>query len=464
MGFAAVHPEAGRIDATLPDLGCGLTWGAVHKTRPRIALRCPGCEHGMHAKVSARKLRYFAHNPGRPADCAWLNESLEHHLLKLELATAIRAAGWHAQLEVGAPDGTWRADVLATSHDGTRRIAWEAQLSPITDDDIAGRTARYRAHGIEVCWVGMAPRALWIGVVPSIRVRDPHDDLHGDRRWSVVDGAAGFRYSTGAWRAVEDLALATFIRWVLQDKMVIHPVQRRLRRVWFGPGSGYAARHMMWTTPRSVAEETRYEVMRQRQDELKHRAEQHRLQEEQTRRRDEQRQREIHAEQRRIAQEAQRADDDARWEERQRQLAITAERQRQQREAAEQQLLRQQHREQQAAQQWWAQLSPAQVEELRTAVVLHVRKRDAAHIEFDSRGPTAEYGHGVAVLQRHPRHGVQVCAILRPSPASAHRLPRRLPVFMRNAGEARLITGTGGVHPGRVVHFDLPEGEQLSLM
>ena len=127
-------------------------------------------------------------------------------------------------------------------------------------------------------------------------------------------------------------------------------------------------------------------------------------------------------------------------------------------------LLRQQHHEQQAAQQWWAQLSPAQIEELRTAVVLHERKWNAAHVEFDSRGPTADCGHGVAVLRRHPRYGVQVCGILRPSPTSAHRPPRRLPVFMRNAGEARLITGAGGVDPGRVVHFDLPEGEQLSLM
>ncbi|NJP35772.1 hypothetical protein HCJ94_28380 [Micromonospora sp. HSS6-12] len=145
MAFAAIHPEAGRIDATLPDLGCGLTWAAVHKTRPRVALRCPECGYGVHAKVSTRKLRYFAHDPGRPADCAWLNESLEHHLLKLELATAVRAADWHAEMEVRASDGTWRADVLASSHDGTRHIAWEAQLSPITSEDIQERTERYRS-------------------------------------------------------------------------------------------------------------------------------------------------------------------------------------------------------------------------------------------------------------------------------------------------------------------------------
>jgi hypothetical protein len=42
-------------------------------------------------------------------------------------ARGIRAAGWHAELEV-AGDG-WRADVHAASPDGQRRTAWEAQLA-----------------------------------------------------------------------------------------------------------------------------------------------------------------------------------------------------------------------------------------------------------------------------------------------------------------------------------------------
>ncbi|MEU5209328.1 hypothetical protein [Streptomyces sp. NPDC020742] len=33
-------------------------------------------------------------------------------------------------LEVPAISGCWRADVLATSPDGSWRTAWEAQLSP----------------------------------------------------------------------------------------------------------------------------------------------------------------------------------------------------------------------------------------------------------------------------------------------------------------------------------------------
>jgi hypothetical protein len=261
MTFAAIHPEAGRIDATLPDLGCGLDWSAVHKVRPRIALTCPDCEHSVHAKVSARKLKHFAHDPGRPADCAWLNESLEHHLLKLELATRIRKAGWHAELEVRADDGTWRADVLASAHDGSRRIAWEAQLSPITDDDIRARTERYRNDDIDVCWVSPAGTvARWLSKVPSIRVRDPQDG----RSWEVVDGVAGFDFQQGAWIAVDDLDLTQFIVWVLNDKTVVHQVLPRYRWVRFP--SGQRRRQLIWTSQRSIVDEARHEVKRQRQE------------------------------------------------------------------------------------------------------------------------------------------------------------------------------------------------------
>ncbi len=179
MAFIAIHPDAGRIDATQTDLGVGLGWEAVYKVWPRIALRCPECGHGVHARLSRRRLRHFAHDSGRPPDCAWLNESLEHHLLKLELATALRAAGWHADLEIRAQDGTWRADVLASSHDGVRRMAFEVQLSPITDDDIAERTARYQHEGIDVCWVSTNDRPSWMGLVPSVQVREPDETKAG---------------------------------------------------------------------------------------------------------------------------------------------------------------------------------------------------------------------------------------------------------------------------------------------
>lgn len=462
MAFAAIHPEAGRIDATLPDLGCGLAWRSVYKVRPRVALRCPECGHGVHAKLSPFKLRYFAHDPGRPADCSWLNESLEHHLLKLELATAIRTVGWHAQMEVRAADGTWRADVLASSADGTRRVAWEAQLSPITHEDIHDRTSRYQAEGIGVCWVGVAERLPWMGVVPSIQVCDPH----GERPWTVVDGVAGFDYEDGVWSIVDDLPLITFIQWALRGQTITHRVLPRYRRIWHGDERRYTRRQTIWTTPRSVSSEARHDAMRQRQEawkqqqELRERqAEQRRQEEAEARRQEEERQREIQRE----AERARAAERMRLWmieAEQARERRKAEERQRQELErAAEQERLRLEQLEQQAARRWWDDLSAAQGEQLRAAVAGPLWKKEASRVDFDSRGPTADHAYGIAIYQNYRLYG-----ILRPSPASLHRLPPRVPVFVRNAREARQIIEAGSVDPDRVVHFDLPDGEQLSLL
>ncbi len=66
MPFTALHPELGRLDATLPDLGGGLDWSQVHKVRPRVPLACPECSWSLHPKVSRYGVRFFCHDPGRP--------------------------------------------------------------------------------------------------------------------------------------------------------------------------------------------------------------------------------------------------------------------------------------------------------------------------------------------------------------------------------------------------------------
>ncbi|GAB3943528.1 hypothetical protein GCM10029976_066280 [Kribbella albertanoniae] len=85
------------------------------------------------------------------------------------------------------PVGARRADVLASSPDGVRRIAWEAQLSPIADDDIRDRTARYESADVEVCWVSPLWSG-WIGTVPSIRVAKKSSLV-------VIDSVAEFDFS-----------------------------------------------------------------------------------------------------------------------------------------------------------------------------------------------------------------------------------------------------------------------------
>ncbi|MFD8291422.1 competence protein CoiA [Streptomyces lavendulae] len=256
VGFTAQHGERGRLDATQPDLGCDWAWEGIHRARPRVDMTCPECAHPVHAKVSRHGLRFFAHDPGSPT-CALAGESMEHHLLKLELATCIRAAGHHAELEVRGPDGDWRADVMASGADGRTRMAWEAQLSPITAEEIGRRTARFAKNGVRVCWVATRLRP-WVGAVPSVHVRPPAED---EARWLVTGGLVRFevedcddRYGCpaghGAWReAATDLR--SFVRWVLDGRVVPH----RLPVIYSGGYSFDVEGHVWagaWTAPQYV--------------------------------------------------------------------------------------------------------------------------------------------------------------------------------------------------------------------
>ncbi|MET8997176.1 competence protein CoiA family protein [Amycolatopsis sp. NPDC004169] len=452
MAFSALHPDAGRVDATLSDLGCGLAWDLVHKVRPRIALRCRECGHGVHAKVSPRGLRYFAHDPGRPADCAWLSESLEHHQLKLALATAVRETGWKAELEVTGPDGAWRADVLATSPDGSRRIAWEAQVSPITDDDIRYRTRRYEADDVEVCWVSPS-WPPWIGIVPSIRVTEDAGEV------AVIDSTADFYFKIGSWGMTRRLALVEFIRRVQDETVVFHEVLPRYRRIRVSATSS-SRRRAIWASHASIDAEARHEGMRRRQEAWK----QQQQEKAEARRKAEEQQREIEREAERARLQEQRA-------EQQRQWAIQAERERRRREeeerrrqaaeqVAERERLRQERIEADASLGWHAEISETRQHELRDKVTEYVWLRERTRtIFFVAAGPEAEYAFGTAVYVRNRLFGV-----LRPSPPSLHRLPRGVVVFALNAREAALLVGTGQVSAEQVVSFDFPDAEQLSLI
>ncbi|MEU6020801.1 hypothetical protein [Micromonospora sp. NPDC047134] len=301
-----------------------------------------------------------------------------------------------------------------------------------------------------------------MGHVPSIRVREPRDG----QPWTVVDGPAVFDFDHGTWITVDNVKLTAFVRWALYRQTVVHEIRHRYRRVWFGADESYRRRHLIWTTTPHVRTETRHEAIRQRQDERKrHREEQQRQAEEQRKaeaeaqHQEEERQRKIRA-----------AEEAARWEEQLRKWAIEAKEARQRREAeeqqrreqaqaAEEQRLRQERQEKLAASRWWEELSSVQIHELRDAVAEPLWKRYGTHPEFDSRGVTADSAYGIAIYLRHRLHG-----ILRPNPASLHRLPPAVPVYVRNAREAQQLIDTGGLDPARVVHFGLPDHEQMSLI
>ncbi|MGW5569003.1 competence protein CoiA family protein [Streptomyces tendae] len=189
-------------------------------------------------------------------------ESIEHHLLKLELAQAARAAGFHAEYEVLAPDGSWRADVMATSTDGTRRVALEAQLSSITCESIQARTNRYERDGIAVCWFGVTPRP-WVGSVPSLLLSSPDHDRSG---WIVSAGIARMskldpKSSFQQWVPVENVRLIEAVAWIVSGKMrphrplsfaktVVDTDSQKWPAGWIS--SSLDKWHVWWTTSRHI--------------------------------------------------------------------------------------------------------------------------------------------------------------------------------------------------------------------
>lgn len=223
------------LDATLADLGAGTDWSRIHRARPRVALSCRACGGSMHAKLSPRGSRFFAHDVAR-SDCPLNGETPDHRLLKSAVAAAVRAAGWHATLEATGPGRRWRADVLATSPDGSRQVAWEAQLAPQHDDDTRARTDRYTRDGVEAVWIFQRPTR---GDVPAVTVAVDQTSIRvaGPIARLVVETCAEapcHRYRDrrpappcpghGRWEPVT-LDLDTFVGLVCRDEVVRAPLE-----------------------------------------------------------------------------------------------------------------------------------------------------------------------------------------------------------------------------------------------
>ncbi|GGT62802.1 competence protein CoiA [Streptomyces purpureus] len=240
MPFTAQHAEHGRLDATQPDLGCGVSWETIH--RARAPLHCPACDGRMVARVSVLGLPHFAHRRRTP-DCPLAGESAGHLLLKSDLAAAARAAGWDALLEAAAPHGAWWADVLALAPDG-RRFALEAQLSPITEAGVRDRTQRYAADEVQVCWFDDRERPRpWMAAVPSLHLTE---SAGGPR---AVRGVVARYTADDGWTAAEGIPLHDAVTWILEGRLVQHE-----ERYVYGAGdSGDAYRGPFWTAPHYAA-------------------------------------------------------------------------------------------------------------------------------------------------------------------------------------------------------------------
>ncbi|WP_247195860.1 competence CoiA family protein [Streptomyces sp. GESEQ-35] len=377
-------------------------------------------------------------------------------MLKLELAGAIRAAGWYAELEVPAEDGSWRADVMASSPDGTERMAWEAQLSPITVEDIRARTARYRAEKIAVCWVSPHKKPpQWMGAVPGVRVRAPE----ADGPWMVDDGVAGFNYTAGGW-TFREAELQRFVRWALHGQLLPCRSLPRYRRVTRVVEDRYwvSLRDLWWTSRQSVRSQNEHEEMRQRQEKAKQaREKQQEAEAERRRKEQEEADRLRRAEEAALRREEQEKRNRIRMEEmRQRQ---TEEETRRAREQAEQEERDRQALE--AAKAWWGRLSRQQVEELFAAVAALAWREEQLRVEIpENPSLAAHFAYGVPVYSQGRYHALY--GIVRPCPALVSLSPQLSyhRAFVRNAQEIREF---GETPAGRITHLDLPDHEQLTM-
>jgi competence protein CoiA-like protein len=172
---------------------------AVYRRRPRVVLVCPSCGSLMHAK--RRSLRFFAHDRAQ-SECDAAGETEEHLKLKALIAHAARVAGLQTTLEfVGRG---YRCDVLISNPEGTRRVAFEVQVSGLTVEDGAERTRRMHQNGIDdVAWVATSPHH-WQKILASVQV-----ESQDDGNYRVVHGC--MRHNGAEWSVAEDLALSEFV-------------------------------------------------------------------------------------------------------------------------------------------------------------------------------------------------------------------------------------------------------------
>nr|WP_268255530.1 competence protein CoiA family protein [Streptomyces spectabilis] len=222
-------------------------------------MSCAQCGLAMHAKVSARGGRFFAHDR-RSATCTSAGETEEHRSLKRALASAAREAGCQAQLEVPAAHGGWRADVLVTAQGG-QLTALEAQLSSASLDDVLARTRRYAADNVDVVW--FTYRATrWLHYVPAARLYRPTAP-HGP--WTrthpivssfsiescaeVCDPQPPWHGPEHAnWSFSEERDLPEFIADVLHKRLIARSAD--------GPGTYYEE----WATPEDVRAAADYDA------------------------------------------------------------------------------------------------------------------------------------------------------------------------------------------------------------
>lgn len=169
MPLRAIAPDGTSIIATdaSPEEWARIK---VEVRTARAAWRLPCCAAAPVAKTSSLGTPFFSHHTRNL--CSWAPETAHHLALKAAAVNAARRQGWTVDTEVaGDTDGdTWVADVLARR--GNARVAVEVQWSPIHEDELLRRQARYARAGIRGLWLIRSPNFPLSHALPAACVRE----------------------------------------------------------------------------------------------------------------------------------------------------------------------------------------------------------------------------------------------------------------------------------------------------
>lgn len=129
--------------------------GSADRTRMVMPLR------GIRAVAQTRgpSTRHFAHYRKTGCKVEHGGETPQHLAVKEALKVCIdQVPDWHAIVEHPHPSREWIIDVLAESDDGTKRVAFEVQLSTQTPENYFARSQRYFNSSAFPVW--LVPRQL----------------------------------------------------------------------------------------------------------------------------------------------------------------------------------------------------------------------------------------------------------------------------------------------------------------
>lgn len=117
--------------------------------RTLVLLEC-----GLRAsRVTRQGRQFFKHFPEVECTVEHKSESDQHLAMKRALKERIDAApGWRAEVEHAHPERAWIADVMAL-HTSGKRLAFEVQLSPQSEEQYIFRSQRYLDDGVGPVWV-----------------------------------------------------------------------------------------------------------------------------------------------------------------------------------------------------------------------------------------------------------------------------------------------------------------------